>query len=84
MPKMISQNTNNGRDRSQPRPSRGIRPASSRQQPNGATESQWRRNYDHHCALAQANNGGDAGTREQHWQHAEHFIRLINGSANAL
>jgi hypothetical protein len=42
------------------------------------------RKYEHYCTLAQATNAGDAVTREQHWQNAEHFLRLINGSATQL
>jgi cold shock protein len=41
----------------------------------------WQRSYDHYCDLAR-NAGDDIVTREQHWQHAEHFLRMINGSAN--
>ena len=51
---------------------------------NAKTHNQvtaWRRSYDHYCDLAR-NAGDDLVTREQHWQHAEHFIRMINDSAN--
>jgi hypothetical protein len=47
----------------------------------GIPKSQWQRNYDHYCQLAQSYLGGDVVTREQYWQHAEHFLRLMNGSA---
>jgi hypothetical protein len=47
----------------------------------GIPKSQWQRNYDHYSKLAQSHMGGDAVTREQYWQHAEHFLRLMNGSA---
>jgi hypothetical protein len=49
---------------------------------HNSTTGDWQRNYNRYCNLAQQVNIGDAVTREQHWQHAEHFLRLINGSAN--
>jgi hypothetical protein len=82
MPKMIPQVKNNGRNCSRLNAPRATRPASAGQQSGGASQNQWQRNYDHYCNLAQANNDGDAVTREQYWQHAEHFLRLMNGSAN--
>jgi hypothetical protein len=82
MPEMIPQDKNSGRNHSRFNAQRAPRPASASQQSGGASQSQWQRNYDHYCNLAQANSGGDAVTCEQYWQHAEHFRRLINGSAN--
>jgi cold shock protein len=38
------------------------------------------RSYNRYCELAQ-NAGDDAVTRENYWQHAEHFLRMLNGSA---
>ena len=37
--------------------------------------------YDHYCNLAQATNGDDSVTRERHWQHAEHYLRMMKGLA---
>ena len=51
---------------------------------NAKTHNQvtaWRRSYDNYCDLAR-NASDDLVTREQHWQHAEHFLRMINGSAD--
>jgi len=51
---------------------------------NAKTQNQvtaWRRSYDHYCDLARSADD-DLVTREQHWQHAEHFLRMINGSAS--
>jgi hypothetical protein len=41
----------------------------------------WQHSYDYYCQLARGPGTGDAVAREQHWQHAEHFCRLLNGSA---
>jgi hypothetical protein len=72
---MIQQSNNNRRNRSRPNVPRDTRPTEAGQQ------SQWQRKYDHHRHLAQATGGEDAVARELHWQYAEHFLRLINGSA---
>ncbi|MGB8365705.1 MAG: DUF4167 domain-containing protein [Rhizomicrobium sp.] len=48
-------------------------------QPDG--QSQWQRHYDHYRNLAQQAGNADSVTREQYWQHAEHYCRLMNGSA---
>jgi len=47
---------------------------------DGAT-IQWQRRYEHFCTLAQKVGDFDSVTREGYWQHAEHFCRLLNGSA---
>jgi len=39
---------------------------------------QWRQIYERYKALAQSAGSADAVMRESYWQHAEHFIRLIN------
>jgi hypothetical protein len=78
---MIPQSKNNGRKRSWPNVSRNMRPTQAGQQTESHSQSQWQRKYDHYCNLAQATNGDDTVTREQHWQYAEHFLHLINGSA---
>jgi cold shock protein len=41
---------------------------------------EWQRNYARYCDLAQ-NTNDDAVARENYWQHAEHFLRMINGSS---
>jgi phosphate/sulfate permease len=46
--------------------------------PNNMNE--WQRNYARYCDLAQ-NTNDDAVARENYWQHAEHFLRMINGSS---
>ena len=40
--------------------------------------SQWQQNYERYKSLAESAGSSDAVTREGYWQHAEHFIRLIN------
>jgi hypothetical protein len=75
----MRQGRNNGRNRSRSDVPRNPRPPDSGGQ--GGGQSQWQRKYEHYCTLAQATNAGDGVTREQHWQNAEHFLRLINGSA---
>ncbi len=53
----------------------------SSRQPKGRDKSgEWQHSYDRYCELAR-NAGDDAVTRENYWQHAEHFLRMINGSA---
>ena len=78
---MSHQDRNNGRNRSRRDGSRNARPANRGGQTESHGQSQWQRKYEQYCTLAQATNAGDAVTREQHWQNAEHFLRLINGSA---
>jgi hypothetical protein len=79
---MIPQTNNSGRNHPRLDVPRNTRPAQVGQQPASNNQSQWQRKYDHYCNLAQATNGDDAVTREQHWQHAEHYLRLMNGSAS--
>lgn len=45
---------------------------------------QWRQNYDHNKGLAESAGGADTVMRQSYWQHAEHFIRLINEAAAAV
>ncbi len=80
MSQMIPQTNHNARNR--PPAASRQRPAQTGQSKDRTPQNQWQRNYDHYCQLAQSNAGGDAVTREQHWQHAEHFLRLMNGSAS--
>jgi hypothetical protein len=72
---------NNRRHRSRPNVSRDTRPAQAGEQTEPRSQSQWQRKYEHYRDLAQATGGDDAVSRELHWQYAEHFLRLINGSA---
>jgi hypothetical protein len=53
--------------------------ASAVRHSNGA--SSWRGKYEQYRNLAQQPGDADRVTRETYWQHAEHFIRLMNGSA---
>jgi hypothetical protein len=39
------------------------------------------RSYDRYCDLAR-NAGEDVVERQNYWQHAEHFFRMMNGSAS--
>jgi cold shock protein len=52
----------------------------SSQPPKADKSNQWQRSYDRYCELAR-NAGDDLVTREHYWQHAEHFLRMMNGSA---
>lgn len=79
---MIPQSNNNNRNRPRPNAPRNTRPPRADQQTTPANPSQWQRKYDHYRNLAQATNSDDAVTREQHWQYAEHYLRLMNGSAS--
>jgi hypothetical protein len=78
---MIPQSKNYGRSRPRPNASLNMLSAQAGQQ-TVSNQSQWQRKYDHYCNLAQASHGDDTVTREQHWQHAEHYLRLMNGSAS--
>jgi hypothetical protein len=79
--KMIPQTNPDGRNRPRSNFSRNTRHSRARQLNSSNDPSQWQQKYDHYCNLAQATNGEDAVTREQYWQHAEHFLRMMNGSA---
>ncbi len=81
MLKMLPQTNSNGRNRPRPNFSRNARRAPGSQPAATYNQSHLQQKYDHYCALAQATNGDDAVAREQHWQHAEHFLRMMNGSA---
>lgn len=44
----------------------------------------WRRNFERYTALAQsAGRDEDPVTRENYYQHAEHYLRLMNGASQA-
>jgi hypothetical protein len=81
MLKMIPQSRDDARYRSRSASRQTPRPMQAGRSKGGIPKSQWQRNYDHYSKLAQSHLGGDAVTREQYWQHAEHFLRLMNGSA---
>jgi hypothetical protein len=81
MLKMIPQANTNGRNRSRPNFSRNTRRPQGSQQTASYNQNQLQQKYDNYCSLAQATNGDDAVTREEHWQQAEHFLRMMNGSA---
>ena len=51
--------------------------------PSPNQPGQWQRNYEHYKGLAESAGSADAVMREGYWQHAEHFIRLINDAAAA-
>ena len=74
---MTHRNKNDSRNHSR----LNARPAQAGHQIAAQSQSQWQRKYDHYRNLAQATGGDDAVTRELYWQYAEHFLRLINGSA---
>lgn len=42
---------------------------------------QWQSRYEHYRNLAQQVRNADSITREHYWRHAEHFYRLMHGSA---
>lgn len=67
---------NNNRPRFQPRQNKQPRPDAAVQNPG-----QWQQRYDHYMQLAERTPSDDPVQRELHWQHAEHFRRLMNGSA---
>jgi Domain of unknown function (DUF4167) len=81
MLKMIPQTSSSSRNRSRSNFSRNARRPQANHQAASYNHSQLQQKYDHYCTLAQATNGDDIVTREQHWQHAEHFLRMMNGSA---
>lgn len=68
---------------------RGPRAANTRPVPATPSQAspnrlgQWRQNYEHYKHLAESAGRDDVVTREGYWQHAEHFIRLINEAAAA-
>lgn len=68
--------SNNNRQRFQPR--------QNKPRPDAATQNpgQWQQRYDHYMKLAEQAPGDDPVARELHWQTAEHFRRLLNGSSN--
>jgi hypothetical protein len=43
----------------------------------------WQRQYDHYQNLARQTGDMDRVTRESHWQHAEHFFRMMKGPDRA-
>lgn len=63
---------------------RGRNNQNNTRRPDAATQNpgQWQQRYDHYADLARRTSADDPVARELHWQHAEHFRRLMNGSAN--
>jgi cold shock protein len=45
-----------------------------------ATTHEWQQKYERYCELAR-NTNDDQVAREGYWQHAEHYYRMMNGSA---
>jgi CspA family cold shock protein len=44
------------------------------------THSAWQQSYDRYCDLARG-AADDRVSQENYWQHAEHYLRMMNGSA---
>ena len=75
---MIPNNTNRSKQRW---PRRNNNGASKQIRPATDNPSQWQRKADEYRAMAECADKSDQVTRENYWQHAEHYIRLMNGSA---
>jgi hypothetical protein len=60
-----------------------FQPRQNKPRQDAATQNpgQWQQRYDHHMQLAEHASGDDPVARELHWQNAEHFRRLLNGSS---
>jgi hypothetical protein len=55
--------------------------ASNRKNKKGNTAThEWQQKYERYCELAR-NANDDQVAREGYWQHAEHFYRMMYGSA---
>ena len=64
------------------RPARSFGPRRTPSQPQPRAQSgqnQWQRNYERYQALA-ASSDSDPVARENYWQHAEHFLRMMRGN----
>ncbi|MEI9988395.1 MAG: DUF4167 domain-containing protein, partial [Rhizomicrobium sp.] len=63
----------------------GQRPAKSQPADNGRRSDNdqelWQRRRQHYLTLAESTGAGDRVDRENAWQHAEHFHRLIAAAA---
>jgi hypothetical protein len=68
-------NSSNNRPRFQPRQNK------PRQDPAQQNPAQWQQRYDHYMQLAERTSVDDPVARELHWQNAEHFRRLLNGTS---
>jgi hypothetical protein len=78
---MASQQRNSWSNRRGPRTTNpSLLPAT---QSSASRLGQWRQKYERYKDLAENSDSSDAVTREGHWQHAEHFIRLINETTAA-
>ncbi len=40
-------------------------------------QERWRQRYEHYRGLAESARDVDRSTRENYWQHAEHYFRMI-------
>jgi hypothetical protein len=60
-----------------------FQPKQNKPRQDTATQNpgQWQQRYDHYMQLAERTPSDDPVARELHWQHAEHFRRLMNGSS---
>ncbi len=77
---MANQNNNGSRQRSSNNNNRYKTQSNGNRQQGSGGESQWRSRFEHFNNLAQ--QADDRVTRELYWQQAEHYCRLLNGSAN--
>jgi hypothetical protein len=51
-------------------------------QQQGSGQNHWQRNYERYQALAAASDS-DPVSRENYWQHAEHFYRMMHAAQPA-
>ena len=59
------------------------RPKANGHRPKAKQSNRFRNNFDHYLELARsAAMSGDEVTAEGHYQHAEHYLRLMNAGAN--
>lgn len=58
-------------------------PSQSQQRPqHQGGQAHWQRNYERYQALA-AGSDSDPVARENYWQHAEHFYRMMHSATPA-
>jgi cold shock protein len=76
----VNGHSSHGGSRSAPPVARHAVQTGSNQHLKADKSGQWQRSYDRYCELAR-NAEGDSVTRENYWQYAEHFLRMMNGSA---
>ncbi|MEJ0042622.1 MAG: DUF4167 domain-containing protein [Rhizomicrobium sp.] len=67
----------------------GQRPRDDKQRPatnfqrSDNDQEHWKRRQQHYLSLAEGAGGADRVDRENYWQHAEHFHRLIAAAAES-